>query len=287
VPPEQTQIHDPSDPRLRDYANLTDAQLRDADWTGERGVFIAEGELVVRRLIASRFPVRSLLVTESGLERIQDALNALPAKTPVFVADQQLMAQIVGFPFHRGLLACGHRLASAPLDDLLTQARTLVVLEELSNADNVGAIFRNAGALAGPEAAVVLSPGCCDPLYRKSLRVSMGQALRIPFTRVSPWPDVLGRVTGAGFQLLALTPDSMAQDIHMIKAASGSKLALLLGAEGPGLTEAAFRHAAVRARIPMAPGADSLNVATAAAVALALLAKQSPQGGEPWTRSSV
>jgi tRNA G18 (ribose-2'-O)-methylase SpoU len=144
-----------------------------------------------------------------------------------------------------------------------------VVLEDLSNADNVGAVFRNVGALAGEGAAVVLSPGCCDPLYRKSLRVSMGQALRVPFTRAAPWPEALEQVGRAGFEVLGLTPDPGAMDIGRYKRPEGRRLALLLGAEGPGLTEAAFRRCRVRVRIPMDPGADSLNVATSLAVALA------------------
>jgi tRNA G18 (ribose-2'-O)-methylase SpoU len=262
-------ISAPSDPRLRDYANLTDAQLRDADWSGERGVFIAEGELVVRRLVASRFPVRSLLVTPQGLERLDDVGRALPETTPVYVADTDLLGAIVGFPFHRGILACGQRLAPAPLDDLLKSAGTLVILEDLANADNVGAVFRNTGALAGPDAAVLLSPGCCDPLYRKSLRVSMGQALRIPYAKLEEWPASLDQVEKAGFELLALTPDPAAQDINQFRP--GPRVAMLLGAEGPGLTDAAFGRAKARVRIPMDPGADSLNVATAGAIALAIL----------------
>jgi tRNA G18 (ribose-2'-O)-methylase SpoU len=265
------EVGSPDDPRLRDYANLTDAQLRDADWAGERGVFIAEGELVVRRLLASRFAVRSLLVTQAGLERIGDAAALLPEGTPVFLIEQGLMADVVGFPFHRGILACGERPATVPLEQVLGTVRTLVVLEDLSNADNVGAVFRNVGALAGPGSAVLLSPGCCDPLYRKSLRVSMGQALRVPFTRVAPWPGSLKQVSAAGFELIGLTPDPAAVDIGRYPRPPGGRLALLLGAEGPGLTEAAFGHCRVRVRVPMDPGADSLNVATALAVALAAL----------------
>jgi tRNA G18 (ribose-2'-O)-methylase SpoU len=270
VPAPFIQINDSSDPRLRDYANLTDAQLRDADWAGTRGVFIAEGELIVRRLVASRFPVRSLLVSPQGFERIRDVANGLPADVPVFVAEPPVLAAIVGFPFHRGILACGGRLPALPLDEVL-KARVLVVLEDLSNSDNVGAVFRNTGSLVGTDGAVLLSPGCCDPLYRKALRVSMGQALRVPFARLEAWPSDLAHLVAAGFQLLALTPDSRATDIHELDLPPASKVALLLGAEGPGLTEAAFGGATRRVRIPMSPGADSLNVATAGAIALAVL----------------
>src|ERR1044071_3643760 len=198
-------INSASDPRLRDYANLTDAQLRGADWEGSRGVFVAEGELIVRRLAASAFPVRSLLVSPAGLERIKDLAERLVA--PVYVAENPVVEAIVGFPFHRGILACGERRPLAPLEQVVSAAKTLVVLEGLANSDNVGAVFRNAGSLLGRSAAVLMSPGCCDPLYRKALRVSMGQALQVPFTRARPWPGVLEVVGGAGFQLLALTPD--------------------------------------------------------------------------------
>jgi tRNA G18 (ribose-2'-O)-methylase SpoU len=227
--------------------------------------------LVVRRLLASRFPVRSLLVTPQGLERLSDAAALLPESTPVFVADTNLMGAIVGFPFHRGILACGQRLAPAPIGDLLKSARTLVILEDLANADNVGAVFRNTGALAGADAAVLLSPGCCDPLYRKSLRVSMGQALRVPFAKLDQWPESLDQVGKAGFELLALTPDPAAQDINGFRPTH--RVAMLLGAEGPGLTDAAFGRARARVRIPMDAGADSLNVATAGAIALAILVR--------------
>lgn len=267
------EVSAPDDPRLRDYANLTDAQLRDADWAGSRGVFIAEGELVVRRLLASNFRVRSLLVTRAGLERLGDAAPSIPDTVPVYTIPQGIMSEVVGFPFHRGILACGERPVPLPLGSLLQTARLLVILEDLSNADNVGAVFRNVGALAGSGASVLLSPGCCDPLYRKSLRVSMGQALRAPFTRATPWPDALERVSAAGFEVVGLTPDPSAVDIDGYRPSAG-KLALLLGAEGPGLTDAAFKFCRARVRIPMDPGADSLNVATALAVALAALRRR-------------
>jgi tRNA G18 (ribose-2'-O)-methylase SpoU len=287
-------VSDPADPRLRDYANLTDAQLRAADWSGERGVFIAEGELVVRRLLASRFPIRSLLLTESGLERLADALPdsrsspdsrslapSLSRSFPdIYLAPTSVLQAIVGFPFHRGILACGQRLPDPPLDQMLATCRTLLILEDLANVDNVGAIFRNAGALASAAsldnaapsgAGILLSPGCCDPMYRKSLRVSMGQVLRVPFAKLQAWPETLDQISAAGFQVLALTPDSSAHDINSFNPLPNSRIALVLGAEGPGLSDAAFSRSTLRIRIPMAPGADSLNVATAAAIALSRL----------------
>jgi len=258
------------DPRLADYANLTDAQLRSRDFQGERSVFIAEGELVVRKLLTSRFPVRSLLLTPQGHERLRDTLSTLPAETPIFVAEPAVLERIVGFPFHRGVLACGERLPNPPLAELL-RSRVLVIAEDMANTDNIGSIFRNLGCLAGRGAGVLLSPGCCDPLYRKALRVSIGFALEVPFATLEPWPAGLDQVAAAGFQVLAMTPDSTATALNDVPPTSSERFAVLLGAEGPGLSSGAFGHAPRKVRIPMAEGADSLNVATAAAVVLSRL----------------
>ena len=256
-------ITDPADPRLDDYRNLTDAALRARD---HAGVFIAEGELVVRRLLSSSFPTRSLLLAHSAQHR----LTTLPVQdhTPVYIAPDDLLHTIVGFPFHRGVLACGQRLTAPPLADLLA-SRLLLVLEDTANTDNMGALFRNTACLAGHGSAILLSPGCCDPLYRKALRVSIGYALTIPYTTLQPWPDALDQLAAAGFQPLALTPSPSAEPLSAIPP--GPRYALLLGAEGPGLSPPALRRATRLVRIPMAEGADSLNVATAAAVALSHL----------------
>ncbi len=263
-PPVLLPLSDPADPRLDDYRNLTDAALRARDHSG---VFIAEGELVVRRLLTSRFPTRSLLIARSAQHRL-DTLP-VPDDVPVYIAADDLLQTIVGFPFHRGVLACGQRLPEPPLTDLLG-SRLLLVLENTANTDNMGALFRNTACLAGEGSAILLSPGCCDPLYRKALRVSIGYALTIPFTTTESWPDALDQVRGAGFELLALTPSPDAPPLDAL--APGRRYALLLGAEGPGLSDHALRRATRLARIPMAKGADSLNVATAAAVALSRLA---------------
>lgn len=264
-------MEDPADPRLADYADLPDAALRAREATGTRGAFIAEGELVVRVLAASRFPVRSLLVTPGRLEACRDVVDMLPSGTPVYVLPQGLMERAVGYAFHRGVMGVGERLSLPTLEAVTESARTLLILEDLSNADNVGAVFRNAAALAGPGTAVLLSPGCCDPLYRKSVRVSMGHALRLPFRRCERWPEEVNDLRRMGWTVLGLTPRPEAPLVR--EAARGAtKIAWLLGAEGPGLSAAALARADVWARIPMQPGADSLNVATAAAVALALRA---------------
>ncbi len=262
------QITDPADPRLAPYANLTDAQLRGRDFQGERPVFMAESELVVRRLLTSRFPIESLLLSPHGARRLADVTPTITA--PILIADEALVQNVVGFPFHRGILACARRLPDTPLAELLA-CRVLMVLEDTANTDNMGAIFRNAACLIGRDCGVILSPGCCDPLYRKALRVSIGHALTIPFTRAPAWPDVLTQLAEAGFEVLGMTPEGGALALDTV--ANGGRVALLMGAEGPGLTPGALARCTRRVRIPMAEGADSLNVATAAAVALSHLVR--------------
>lgn len=283
------------DPRVAIYRNQKDAWLtvrrnlarHAGPHTGldDRiaGLFMAEGELVVRQLLRSDFPVHSILMGEARLESTEDLRAALPAEVPVYVADGPTIAAIVGFDLHRGLLAAGirpspprHTLDSlaAPLDTTGSDGsrRTLIVLEELANHDNIGAIFRNAAALVGADrAGVVLSPRCADPLYRKALRVSIGQALRVPFCWADHWPGALTHLASLGYRTLALTPAADPIDIADVpRAVSGDDqpLALVLGAEGPGLTESAMQACAHRVRIPIRAEADSLNVATTAAVAL-------------------
>lgn len=256
-----------NDPRLQDYAHLTDANVREDEFSGRSGRFIAEGELVVRALLASGYKTRSLLVAQGKLESLADALDHLPEATPIFVGSHQELQTLAGFPFHRGVLASGERPAPHPWRPLAHSASALIILERLANIDNVGAAFRIAAALAPPGAAVLLTPGCCDPLYRKSLRVSMGHALRVPFARIEPWPDSLPDLAAMGYTTLALTPAPDARDIRGLSAAA-PRPALLMGSEGPGLSDAAMRGAMVRARIGMNPGVDSLNVSVALAVAL-------------------
>lgn len=266
------------DPRTAEYRAIRDAHLRqfasDSDGPPE-GVFIAEGELVVRQLIDSRFRTRSILLSPQRLTTVRDCLERLPPQTPIFLADQTVMNGIVGFNIHRGILAAGDRPSEPDLDSLLKASSSLAILEDLSNHDNVGGIFRCTAALAGiPLApllqgpAILLSPRCCDPLYRKAIRVSVGTALRVPFARLAPWPDRLQDVRRAGFALLALTPDSAAIPIDRLGLPANLRPALLLGAEGPGLTPPALASADVRVRIPISAGVDSLNVVTAAAIAL-------------------
>lgn len=268
---EVTTVDDPADPRLADYANLTDAALRDRERLGLQPAFIAEGEPVVRHLIGSRFPVRSVLVSPDKRARLDEFASSLPEECPLFVASPEVIRGIVGFPFHRGVLACGGRLPNpAPLT-LAASCRALVVCEDLCNPDNIGAVFRNLSALGGQGCGVLLSPRCCDPLYRKAIRVSMGHALRIPFATLHPWPDGISALRGLGFQTIALGLTPQARPLRDLDPARFARPALIVGSEGPGLTAASLAASDVCAKIPMAPGADSLNVAVALGVALAHL----------------
>lgn len=257
-------VDDLSDPRLADYADLRDAEKRPDRAAGARGQFIAEGELVVRLLLRSPYRVRSVLLATRRRDALAPVLQPLPPGVPVYLLPQEAMNRLVGFNIHRGVLAAVERGAGPDLPSILAGARSLLILENLANHDNVGGIFRNAAALA-EGAAVLLNPGCCDPLYRKAVRVSLGHVLMTPFARAEPWPEVLERVRAAGFTLVALTP---APDARPIDAVQVARPALLLGAEGPGLTAGALAAADLRVRIPLAPGVDSLNVAVAAAIAL-------------------
>jgi tRNA G18 (ribose-2'-O)-methylase SpoU len=252
-------IDDPSDPRLALYRGVRDPELLTA-----HGVFVAEGRLVVRRLLESdRFRARSVLVTAAARCDLADLLNRMGDSTPVYEADADLFRELTGFNVHRGCLALGERPAPAAWRDVVARSRTTVVLEDVGNPDNVGGIFRAAVALGAD--AILLSPGCADPLYRKSIRTSMAATLTLPFGAAEPWPDALGGLRELGLQIVALTPSGPEAIDHVERA---PRLALLLGHEGRGLSEAALAHADRSVRIAMAPGADSLNVVTAAAIAL-------------------
>lgn len=271
---EPISITDPADQRVADYAGLKDAALRQrmesrapggspdgAD--ASEGMFIAEGTLVLRRLLASPYPLRSVLVTPQRLPVLHEILPEPPV--PVFVAPQEVMNAVTGFNIHRGVLAIAERMPLPTPGDLLAGAKRIAVLENLNDHENLGVIFRNAAAFGLD--AVLLSPGCCDPLYRRCVRVSMGHVLGIPYARVAAWPAGLSEVREAGFLLVGLTPDRDAADIRTLGLDGQPRVGFLLGAEGPGLSAAALALVGVRARIAMAPGVDSLNVANAAAVA--------------------
>lgn len=262
-------ISDLNDPRIDDYRNV-----RDADLIGRRGLFMAEGRLVVRTLLRqSPLRARSLLVTEPALESLRDTLAQVEPAPKVFLAPQSVMDQIVGFPIHRGALAAGERGTPIEPNQIIGSSSvqagaTLLVIEDLANHDNVGAVFRN--ALAFGVGGVLLSPRCCDPLYRKAIRVSMGAALRIEFATISDWPSGLVALREAGFTVAGLMPDASAQEITEFGQSMDrpERLALLIGAEGQGLSSSALEACDVRLRIAMAPNVDSLNVATASGIAL-------------------
>ena len=258
-------IDDPLDPRVREYAHLRAATLRlraEGPGGARDGVFIAEGELVIERALALGYRMRSLLLLEQRLDRFG---RLAPDGVPVHAASDDLMRSITGFAVHRGVLASFDRKPLPSPDDLVRTARRVVVLEDVNNHTNVGAIVRSASALGID--ALLLDPNSCDPLYRRSLRISMGEALSLPHARTEPLPAGLAPLRAAGFVLAALTPGPGATDLAELAAARHERLALLLGAEGPGLSAAVLAEVDVRVRIPLAAGVDSLNVAAAAAIA--------------------
>jgi tRNA G18 (ribose-2'-O)-methylase SpoU len=259
-------IHDPADPRVADYRDIRDAELR-----RRRGLFVAESRAVVRRLLASaRFRTRSVLLTAPALEALRGALPAADASVPIYLTSHETARAVVGFDFHRGCVALGERALEPSLAALAGRpgSRVLVVLEDASNPDNVGGVFRNGRAFGAD--AILLSSGCADPLYRKAIRVSMGASLVVPFAHLSDWKDGLARLREAGYTLVALTPDPSALDIALLGAAwpLPSRVAVLLGSEGHGLSAETRAAADLEMRIAMAPGVDSVNVATSAGIAL-------------------
>jgi tRNA G18 (ribose-2'-O)-methylase SpoU len=259
VPAEQ--ITDPDDPRLADYRALTDIELR-TRFEGPHGLFVAEGELVLRRALRAGYRARSVLLDTKRLDQIAD-LDLGDAA--VYVAGQDLLEKVTGFHVHRGMLASFHRRALAPAASVLASSQRVVILEGVNNHTNVGAIFRGAAALGMD--AVLLSPNCADPLYRRSVRVSMGEVFAVPYARLEPWPTALETVREAGFSLLALSLAPGAVPIQNLSVERRRRPALLLGAEGSGLSSAALRNVDESVVIPMQRGVDSLNVAAAAAVA--------------------
>jgi tRNA G18 (ribose-2'-O)-methylase SpoU len=261
-------ITDASDPRLADYARLTDVHLR-RSLEAEHGLFIAEGEKVISRAIAAGYPVRSLLVGED--KRATIAKVAASCEAPLYVLPPQVAEQLTGYHVHRGALASMRRLPLPPVADVLASARRIVVLEDIVDHANVGAVFRCAAALGFD--AVLLAPRCADPLYRRSVKVSMGAVLALPYTRLPDWRGGLAELRAAGFRLLALTPDPAAIPIGEIAgpAELRGKIALLIGGEGHGLSSRWLAAADQAVRIPMSRGVDSLNVAAAAAIACYLL----------------
>ena len=257
------EVTDPEEPCLADYRDLRDVELRKS-LEAEHGLFIAEGEKVVRRAVEAGYEPRSFLMAERWLEGLSDVLAT--ADAPCYLVTEGLAEQVTGFHVHRGALASLHRRPLPSVDDVLDGARTVLVLEDIVDHTNVGAILRS-GAALGVD-AVLLSPRCADPLYRRSVKVAMGAVFSLPWTRVADWYDALPDLSRRGFTTVAMTlaPDA----VPLEDAVRGlDRVALVLGGEGHGLSPRWEQAADRRAIIPMAPGIDSLNVAAATAVLLA------------------
>jgi len=256
-------VDDPDDPRLDDFRDLNSVDRR-PDLPSGKGLVIAEGVLVVQRMLASRFIPHALLGTDRRLAELADDLAG--AGAPFYRTSADVMARVVGFHLNRGVLAAARRVPELSVAQVAEGARTLAVLEGVNDHENLGSIFRNAAGLGVD--AVVFGSGCADPLYRRAVRVSMGHALLVPYARATDWPGDLRTLQQNGFRLLAMTPGGDACALpEAMEAVHDEPIAIVVGAEGPGLTAATLRMSDARVRIPMSRGTDSLNVATAAAVA--------------------
>jgi tRNA G18 (ribose-2'-O)-methylase SpoU len=276
---EPVVVDDPADPRLRDYVDLADPELR-RRVEARDGFFVAESPLVVRRLLQSGRRVRSVLVTPRQFDALRDDFAAgLDPAVPVLVAPEAVLRRVVGFDLHRGAVAAADRWPMPALSTVLDRAQRIAVLERVNDHENLGVLFRSAAALGVD--AVLLDTESSDPLYRRCVRVSIGHVLLVPWTRI----ESIDAVRRAGFTTFALTPGAGA--VRIDRVAWPERAALLFGAEGPGLSEAWLAAADERVAIPMRPGADSLNVATAAAVAFyaASVAPAAPDAKPPRNES--
>ena len=259
-------LESPGDPRVADYRDVPDRELLRA-----RGLFVAEGRLVVERLIEQgRYRVRSLLLSDVARAALAPAVARLAPDVPVYICAAAHFEPITGFHVHRGCLALVERPPPAPIDEVLRDARLVVVLEDVANADNVGGVFRNAAAFGAD--AVLLNRASCDPLYRKAIRTSMGATLTVPFARIDDWPGGLAEVAARGWTIVALTPRQPSVPLdEFARLHPPDRLALVVGAEGAGLSEGAAALAAFHVRIPMTSTVDSLNLAVATGIALSTL----------------
>lgn len=257
-------VDDLDDPRLADYVHLREPSRRMA-LERERGIFTVEGRLSIETLLESRYAVRSLFVAEEHVARVASLVHT---DAPIFTMPAKAMEAVTGVHFHRGVLAVAERPELPSVAQLVADATTILVLEAVNDHENIGALFRNAAAFGVD--GVVLDPTTTDPLYRRSTRVSLGHVLRVPFARVAEdgWPGALTDLHEMGFTTVALTPSPGAAPLGALVAEAPRRLALVLGAEGPGLSDAALAATDQQVRIPMAPSVDSVNVATAAAIAL-------------------
>lgn len=266
-------IEDPADPRLSDYTGLTDVARRSRH-EPSLGIYIAESETVIRIAIEAGHQVKSLLMAERWIEPLADLLPSIGAdasgETPLYVADNATLEQVTGFNVHRGALAAIYRPPLAGLDALLDslsviESPRIAVLDGLVNHTNVGAIFRSAAALGAD--AVLISPTCADPLYRRSIRVSMGTVFQVPWTRFESWAGLGDALQARGYSVAALALSDDSVDIDEFAAGAPARLALVLGTEGTGVSAEASSICDEVVRIPMRGDVDSLNVAAASAVA--------------------
>jgi tRNA G18 (ribose-2'-O)-methylase SpoU len=267
------QIEDPADPRLSDYTGLTDVARR-SKHEPSMGIYMAESEMVIRIAVEAGHRVKSLLMAERWIEPLADLLPLIGAdsagETPLYVADYETLEQITGFNVHRGALAAMYRPALLSLDELLDSLDSITspriaILDGLVNHTNVGAIFRSAAALGAD--AVLISPACADPLYRRSIRVSMGTVFQVPWTRFESWTELGHVLRSRGYAVAALALSDDSVDIEEYAATVPDRLALILGTEGTGISSDARGICDAIVRIPMRADVDSLNVAAASAVA--------------------
>ena len=263
-----------ADPRVSDYTQLTDVHLRKLREPVE-GMYIAESSRVLRRALAAGHQPRSFFLAEKWLADLQDVLGAYP-DVPAFIGSAALLEEITGFHLHRGAMAAMQRPLPVPLHELLADARRVAVLEDIVDHTNVGAIFRSAAALDID--AVLISPRCGDPLYRRSVRVSMGTVFQVPWARLESWPQDLAVLKEHGFTVAALELTNDAVDVDHLAARNPDRLALVLGTEGAGMSAETLAAVDLAVKIPMRNGVDSLNVAAASAVAFWELRPRGSQG---------
>ena len=251
-----------SDPRLDDYRNVSDAEL-----LRHRGLFVAEGRFGVGRLLETGRPVVSLLLNDASFRALETPLSSISGDVPVYIIETDEFRSITGFNLHRGCLALAKRPSERAAVDVIGSTDLILVLEGVGDASNVGAAFRNAAAFGA--GAVLLSPACCDPLYRKAMRTSMGSVLTVPYARLPQWPADLDMLKGRGFTVVGLTPRDSAMELNAYaKQRAGTRLVVMVGSEGPGLTTEAEAKADICVRIAICTNVDSLNLATAAGIAL-------------------
>lgn len=261
------EVVDSEDPRLASYGRLNEPMARERHEKAA-GVFIVEGQTAILRLLETQHEIVSMLLTASRYANLADRLATL--QTDVFIASRDILRATVGFDLHRGAVALVRRPQPRTLTDVLATSRTIAILEGLNDHENLGAIARTARAFGVD--AFVLDPTCADPYYRRAIRVSMGEMLFLPIAVAEDWPADLHRIRQAGFRILALTPAADAVPLRTIARATGERIAIMLGAEGPGLTHAAQQAADQRVRIEISADVDSVNVGHAAAVAFHALA---------------